>query len=965
MRDDLLPLRLDRRFVDQVQRTPDRVALTCGERAMTYAELDACSARAAAGLRASGIGPGALVGLHVERSLDWAVAVLGILRAQATVLPLPPNYPPARLSAILAESGARAVIYTLATPIGSERVPLPLDLDALCATAPASSAISQVDDGDLDQPAFVLCSSGSTGRPKMIVRSHRSFFHRLSWTWRTHPFAPGEVGCHKAHSTTTHGIYELFEPLLAGAPTVVVPDEQARDLEGFWELVRSRGVTRLLMVPSAMQASLDLPRFTPPALKVLVLMGEHLPARLAQRICNAFAPATRLYSIYGSTEASSTLVCDLRQVAGADRDLPLGQPISPSIGAHVLGANMQPVAPGQVGRLYVSGPALFDGYLGQPDLTAKVLLRDPRGATPLYDTRDDVRRLEDGNIIFVGRADDTVKIRGWRVELAEVQRAIEACPGVAQAAVVADDEREADAALLGFYTPRSVAVEAVFRTLRDRLPPYMLPAALIGLDAFPLTERSKLDRKRLLADYRARQATRDEPARFSEFEQRVAAVWERTLGHRRFDRDSSFFEVGGTSLTAAVLMHRLREAFALPREQLPEQFAYRHPTVAAMAQRLAAPSSETALGVSGGSAVLVDMRRRSDEAAPPLFCVASAGGTVGAYRKLAAALRHEGGVVGIRDPYVTGERDPTQSFDRWVDLYVEAVRSRQPDGPYFIAAYSSAGAFGLELARRLRAQGAEVALLALIDPLGIEGDRCWRYGRWVLRSTHSRNWVRQATRLTGRLRRPVAPLLRALANRRAAGSFALSPQQFQQLAAETVAARGHLMALAALTELNSGLPVDLSDAEIPAAPEDSTLRALQARMVAALPGIDAETIERIAIQYAVQLRAQAAYTIAPYDGPAMLVEPVSLYAGLLESQLRPYFPRLRVVRLALGTPDPRTERIAKRFGTLAPHFLCMRDDTFAASLARELDGALRQAQALTSAALQPPVTRSNRRELPA
>ncbi len=273
MRDNPLPLRLDRRFVDQAKRTPDRLALLYGEQAMTYAELEVRSARAAAGLRASGIGPGALVGLHVERSIDWAVAVLAILRTQATVLPLPPNHPPARLSAILADAGAQGVVHNESTPIGSELTRLPLDLDALCATAPASPAIAAADDGEPDQPASVPCSSGSTGRPKMIVRSHRSFFHRLSWTWRRHPFAPGEVGCHKAHSTTTHGIYELFEPLLAGAPTVVVPDEQARDLEQFWEVVRSRGVSRLLMVPSAMQASLDLPSFRAPALNVLVLMG--------------------------------------------------------------------------------------------------------------------------------------------------------------------------------------------------------------------------------------------------------------------------------------------------------------------------------------------------------------------------------------------------------------------------------------------------------------------------------------------------------------------------------------------------------------------------------------------------------------------------------------------------------------------------------------------------------------------
>ncbi len=213
------------------------------------------------------------------------------------------------------------------------------------------------------------------------------------------------------------------------------------------------------------------------------------------------------------------------------------------------------------------------------------------------------------------------------------------------------------------------------------------------------------------------------------------------------------------------------------------------------------------------------------------------------------------------------------------------------------------------------------------------------------------------------MRWPAAPLLRALANRRAARSFALSPQQFQQLAAETVAARGHLMALAALMGLNSGVPVDLSDAEVPAEPKDSTLRMLQARIAAAMPGIDPETIERIAIQHTIQARAQRAYAIAPYDESVLLIEPLTPYAGLIAARLRPYFPRMRVVRLALGAPDPRMERIAKRFGTLAPHFLCMRDDRFAAALALELDRALAQVRASARTEAQRPAARSRPLEL--
>jgi len=931
---------LDRQFVEQWTRTPDRIALFDGDRAVTYAELADRSARAAASLCARRMGRGAVVGLHLDRSTDWVAATLAILRCGAAVMPLPPSYPAARLRQIFVQANLQAVIDNRATPIDPALEQRVLDFDELCNEAGATQpAAGTPVSNEADQPAFVLCSSGSTGLPKMIVRSHRSFYHRLAWTWERLPFEAGEVGCHKAHTTTTHGIYELFEPLLRGVPTVIIADPQVRDLEQFWTLVRSHGVTRLLIVPSAMQASLDLPGFQPPPLKVVVLMGEHLPSRLARRIVEAFPQQTRLYSIYGSTEASSTIACNLRESARPGDELPLGQPISPEVGVHVLDSNLDPVAPGHTGRLYISGPALFDDYLAQPELTAQVVIRHPRSGERLYDTRDDVRQMPDGNIVFVGRTDDTVKIRGFRVELAEVERAMTACPGVTQAAVVRGGD-SSDAALIGFFTPRTVPVQDVFRALRERLPPYMIPAALHGLDAFPLTERSKLDRKRLLAEHLPVEVDQPDHAAFSELEQRVALVWERTLGHRRFDRDSSFFEVGGTSLTTAVLVHRLRADFGLDRERLQEQFAYRFPTVAAMARRLGGSLDLDADNGTGLASILVTLRRALDATKPPLFCIASAGGTLGAYRKVAAALRYEGEIIGVRDPYISGERDATESFDRWAQHYLDAITSRWPDGPYCIAAYSSAGAFGFELARRLRQRDARVALLALIDPLGIEGDRWQHFGWWVWRSTQSRPWIRAATRIAACLRRPLALFLRALAARRTGKSFALSAEEFRQLGQDTAVARGHLMALAALMELNTGLPLDLSDADIPSTPPDSTLRALQARVAGVMPGGNEQTIERIAIQYTLQARAQRAYALSPYDGRSLLIEPVTPYAGLLEAQLRPYLQHLRVVRLELGGGDTRAHAITRRFGALAPHFLSMRDDQFASALAQELDSNL-------------------------
>ncbi|MGE0581054.1 MAG: AMP-binding protein [Steroidobacteraceae bacterium] len=934
---------LERLFEEQSRSTPDRVALIEGARSITYAQLDTRSARAAVALRNRGIAAGSVVGLHLDRSADWVASVLAILRTQAAVLPLPPNYPSARLGGILTQAGVQAVIHNRATPLDPALGQRTLDFDELCREPAGATAVGDEDDhGDVTRAAFVLCSSGSTGLPKMIVRSHRSFFHRLAWTWTTHPFMPGEVGCHKAHTTTTHGLYELFEPLLRGVPVLIVPDAQVRDLEQFWWIVKSQSVTRLLIVPSAMKASLDMPGFTPPPLRVVVLMGEHLQSGLAQRIVAAFPAATRLYSIYGSTEASSTLMCDLRD-ARPGEELPLGRPITGDVGVHVLQRNLEPVETGHSGRLYMSGPALFDGYFRNPELTSSVLIRHPDGTGLLYDTRDDVRRAPDGNLLFVGRVDDTVKIRGFRVELGEVERAICAHPAITQAAVVATGSDATEAMLIGFFTPRDVPPGEVYSALRDRLPPYMIPSALVGLDAFPLTERSKLDRRRLLAEHLPKRPDGLDDGAMSGFETRVAAQWERTLGHRRFDLHSSFFEVGGTSLTTSVLVHRLRVEFSLDRERLPGQFAYRFPTVASMAQHLEGGGEADPAIADGGSPVLVTLRRATDASKAPLYFVAPSGGTIGAYQKVAAALRYEGEIVGVRDPFVDGDRDPTEGFKRWVGHYLDAIRNHQPRGPYYLAAYSSAGAFGYDMARQLRQQGAEVGLLALIDPLDIGGDSRRNFGWWACRAAHSHAWLRRLVRLAGWLRRPSARLLRALSTRRADRSTYPSTDEYHQLRAEAIQARGRLMAIAALMELNTGLPLDLSDAEIPAQPPGSVLQALQDRAARVMPGVDAETIERIAIQYPLQARSQQAYVLRPCDAPVLLVEPVTPYAGLLESQLRPYLGRLRAVRLELGAADARVSAISTRFGSLAPHYLSMRDDRFAASLAQELDLALEAA----------------------
>ncbi|MBS0382400.1 MAG: AMP-binding protein, partial [Proteobacteria bacterium] len=381
-------------------------------------------------IRAKGVRDGSFVGLHMERTSRYVVSVLAVLKANAAVVPLPPSYPHSRLREILAFAALDAVIDDLDTPLDPhlhERILHAPDLGSIGAEMPKAVP------GSPDEPAFVLCSSGSTGKPKMVVRSHRSFFHRLLWTWNTHPYEPGEVCCQKAYMTTTHAVYELFEPLLRGIPVCIIPDQQAKTLEPFWDVIRRQAISRLLLVPSVLQASLDMPGFAPPDIKVLVLMGEYVSARLAARAAAAFPLSTKIYSIYGSTEASSTLVCDVRKSVQLGGELPLGEPISPDIRAYVLDDDLAPVDAGAEGMLYLAGPALFSGYFRDPALTeAAFAMLD--GGERVYRTNDRVRRTVANGLEFLGRVDHTVKIRGFRVDLQEVEKTIALLPAASQCA---------------------------------------------------------------------------------------------------------------------------------------------------------------------------------------------------------------------------------------------------------------------------------------------------------------------------------------------------------------------------------------------------------------------------------------------------------------------------------------------------------------------------------------------------
>lgn len=926
--------RLDHAFERQALRTPMVTALHFEGMSITFAELKARTDRVFASLRAAGITDGSAVGVYMERSINYVVSVLAILKANSAVVPLPPSYPESRLREIVSFAALDAVIEGGQAPLGPVAGKTITFSDAVrgVATCPVMSNPP----GDPNPLAFVLCSSGSTGKPKLIARSHRSFFHRLRWTWNEHPYASGEVCCQKSHMATTHAVYELFEPLLRGIPIHLIADEHVKRIEPLWNTIHAHAISRLLIVPSLLQASLDMPGFAAPPLKTLVLMGEHVTAKLAARAIAAFPATTDIFSIYGSTEASSTFVCDIRRQFRPEQVLPLGKPITADVRAVVLGTDLEPVRAGETGILHIAGSPLFTEYFRDAESTASAFATLPATGETLYNTHDQVLQTIDGNLNFVGRIDDTIKIRGFRVDLKEVENALLLHPDVRQSAVIASSNTPGQAMLLAFVVPETVAQTEIRHLLQQQLPTHMIPPVIVGLSAMPLTASGKVDRQRLLAEHADRIAN-GSGSFTSDTARRVAAIWEQVLHCTDIGPESSFFEIGGNSLNEFAVVHHLRNAFGLDRNQLPDIGIHQFQTVAALAACIDAIGKGAPPAISPGNAILSTLKH-GEQSLPPVFAISSAGGTLGAYDKLVRAIDIRREIIGVRDPFLWNARNPTASFQNWVALYVNAIRERQAHGPYYLLAYSSAGAFGYEIAQHLRRSGEQVAILALIDPLAMDRSSKLRFGYWALQARFKRRLPARAVMLAaGWLRLAVPRGLRASGRSDRVDDHGLSKAAFAQASARALTSKEHILALSALLELNSGLGFALTASELSQAAPAEYLNMLLARAEHAVPGVDRKMIENIAVQYNLQVHAHHRYRLQRYDSKVVIFDTKGPYSGLLAAQFRPYIDDLAVREIALGKLSARTLELASIFPeTIRSHYLSMRDETFVKTLAREL-----------------------------
>ncbi|MDK3158300.1 amino acid adenylation domain-containing protein [Kamptonema cortianum] len=560
----------------QVEQTPDAVAVVFENHSLTYRQLNLKANQLAHHLQSLGVGIETLVGVCTERSLEMVIALLAILKAGAAYVPFDPTYPKARLAFMLQDSQVQ-VLLTQSHLIESlpQHPAQIVDLDSDFSAYPADNLQVKVTPDNL---AYVIYTSGSTGQPKGAMNLHRGVVNRLLWMQEAYGLTATERILQKTPFSFDVSVWEFFWPLITGARLIVAQPGGHQDSHYLVNLIQSQQITTLHFVPSMLQVFLQETGVENcQSLKRVICSGEALSWELQQRFFSKLN--AQLHNLYGPTEAAIDVTfweCHPDSQLGK---VPIGRPIA-NTEIYLLDQHQQPVPIGVAGELHIGGMGLARGYLNRPELTAEKFISNPFKAGKLYKTGDLARYLETGEIEYLGRIDHQVKLRGLRIELGEIEATLLQHPDILACTVAVI--RDYLAAYLVLSPQASLNVEQLQQFLQQTLPDYMIPAVFVPLAELPLTPNGKLDRSALPApDIAPAQATFISPR--NPTETWLAGLFAEILGQERVGITDNFFALGGHSLLATQVISRVRTHFQL---EVPLRALFEKPTIAGFAERL-------------------------------------------------------------------------------------------------------------------------------------------------------------------------------------------------------------------------------------------------------------------------------------------------------------------------------------------------------------------------------------------
>jgi len=711
----------------QVSRAPDAVAAEFGDASLTYAELDRQANQLAHYLRQRGAGPDLLVGLCLERSLEMLVGLLGILKSGAAYVPLDPSFPGERLAYIAADAGLKLVVTRTSLldrleQTTADKILLDVEKEAIAALGDTPTGV----DPDPQSLAYAIYTSGSTGRPKGVMIEHLAAINFLDSMRRTPGLKSTDVLLAVTTISFDIAVLELYLPLMVGARVIIADDETAHDGALLARILEGDRVTCMQATPASWRMLLAAGWNGTPGLKALC-GGESLSADLAAGVLER---SDELWNMYGPTETTvwSTVQQIESDAVAEGAAMPIGRPIGNTT-IYILDSAGNPTPTGVAGELCIGGLGLARGYHERSELTQEKFIRVDFGtgaAERIYRTGDRARYWPAGTIECLGRLDNQVKVRGFRIEPGEVEAALEAHPAVAACGVIAD-RQEGEGRLVAFFSrqaDQTVHSGELRQSLRRALPEYMVPSLFIELEALPLTPNGKVDRHALQIPGDAGSTRKAAGESRDPIELQLVDIWEDLLDIRPIGVRDNFFDLGGHSLVAVRLMARVAQQFG---RVLPLAALFQGATV----EQLALLLREDAPAGTWNSLVPV----RSTGSKNPVFCVAGAGGNVVYFHDLARQIDRERPFYALQPPGLDGTTSPLTTVEELAAHYLDAIRAAQERGPYLLAGHSFGGLVAFAMTRLLRQSGEEVDRLLLLDaaaphfqqPTG----RDWDEARWL------------------------------------------------------------------------------------------------------------------------------------------------------------------------------------------------------------------------------------------
>jgi pyochelin synthetase len=703
-------------FLKQVAERPGQIAVCTPKRRLTYLEVYRYACRIEQELLRCQVKPNELVAVMMEKGWEQIVAVLGIHLAGAAYLPVDPELPAERQRFLLEHAKVR-VVLTQAAVRNRLNVPAAVEVFEVDQLKPADD--SAPEDRRRQKPedlAYVIYTSGSTGVPKGVMIDHRGALNTVLDINQRFGVGPRDRILAVSRLSFDLSVYDVFGLLAAGGTIVMPAADLAYDANHWAELILSERVTIWDTVPALLQLLVDQAgksELLGDSLRLAMMSGDWIPLSLPDQV-RRILPKVNVVSLGGATEASIwSILFPIGKVNPNWKSIPYGKAML-NQSFHVMNLDLAPCPTWVPGQLYIGGVGLAKGYLHDEQKTSASFIVNPADGERLYRTGDLGRFLPDGNIEFLGREDFQVKVQGYRIELGEIEARLQECAGVDLCIVIVREDTPREKRLVGYVVAKpgmSIDPAELREHLRTKLPEYMIPAAIVILDHFPLTPNGKVDRKALPVPARSTaEASPTSTVLRDSLDLQLIKLWEKVLNVRPIGLRDNFFDLGGNSLVAVRLFSEMRKLFG---RSFPLSVLFQAPTVEKLADIMRKD------GWSSNWTSLVPIQPGGSK--PPFFCVHGGGGNVLIYRELARHLGADYPFYGLQARGLDGSGDYLTTTEAMAESYLREIRELQPEGPYYLGGFCMGGQVAVEIAQRLVRDGQQVNLLFVIDTHNFNG----------------------------------------------------------------------------------------------------------------------------------------------------------------------------------------------------------------------------------------------------